>query len=87
MKISTVIMFFMLMQPVVAFMGASTQSTSQTALYGLPPKNLDNKDLQNIFYQNQAWKAKKLVEDPDFFAKLGTTHKPDFMWIGMFCYY
>jgi carbonic anhydrase len=38
--------------------------------------------LQNIFYQNQSWKASKLASDPEFFNKLGTTHTPEFMWIG-----
>ncbi len=82
MKISAALAILLAMQPVSAFMGPSTKSASKTALSVLPPKNTDNKDLQNIFYQSQAWKAKKLVEDPDFFNKLGSTHKPEFMWIG-----
>ena len=29
---------------------------------GLPPMNTDNKGLQNIFYQNQAWKVERLAD-------------------------
>ena len=49
---------------------------------GLPPKAGDNSGLEHIFAQNQAWKASKLAEDPAFFDKLGTTHTPEYMWIG-----
>ena len=49
---------------------------------GLPPMNTDNKGLQNIFYQNQAWKAERLADDEDFFNKLGSVHQPEFMYIG-----
>jgi hypothetical protein len=45
-------------------------------------KNTDNQDVQNIFYQNQAWKARKLVEDPDFFLQYEAKYSPEFMWIG-----
>jgi hypothetical protein len=45
------------------------------------PKRYD-KDLTNIYIQNQIWKQKKLDEDEDFFEKLGSGHKPDYMWIG-----
>jgi hypothetical protein len=85
MKIIGALAFFMAMQPVSAFMAPSTKAASKTALSKMPPsKNTDNRDLQNIFYQNQAWKAMKLVEDPDFFKKLGSTHTPEFMWIGRY---
>jgi hypothetical protein len=60
----------------------AAQKSSSALSMALPPKNTDNKGLQNVFYQNQAWKAEKLTEDPDFFKKLGSTHKPEFMWIG-----
>jgi hypothetical protein len=48
----------------------------------LPPKVLDNKGLDYIFDNNKAWKASMLQDDKDFFKKLGTTHTPDYMWIG-----
>jgi hypothetical protein len=82
MKIAAAFVCFLAAQPVVAFMGANSKTSSQTAVFGLPPKTGDNKELQNIFYQNQAWKAEKMAEDPEFFNKLGTTHTPEFMWIG-----
>ena len=82
MKISAAFVCLLSAQPVAALMGATSKTASQTALFGLPPKTGDNKELQNIFYQNQAWKAEKMAEDPEFFDKLGTTHTPEFMWIG-----
>jgi hypothetical protein len=83
MKISAAFAFLMALQPVAGFTGLATKSGSNTVLYaGLPTKHSDNKELQNIFYQNQAWKTNKLVEDPAFFEKLGSIHVPDFMWIG-----
>jgi hypothetical protein len=42
-----------------------------------------DKSIANIYEQNQIWKNKKLAEDKDFFKTLGSTHKPDYMWIGM----
>jgi hypothetical protein len=48
----------------------------------LPPTILDNKNLDYIFQQNQAWKASKLAGDKEFFNKLGTTHTPEYMYIG-----
>jgi hypothetical protein len=41
-----------------------------------------DRDLTNIYIQNQIWKKKHLEEDPDFFKKLGSGHSPDYMWIG-----
>jgi hypothetical protein len=41
-----------------------------------------DKSIANIYEQNQIWKNKKLAEDKDFFKTLGSTHKPDYMWIG-----
>jgi hypothetical protein len=41
-----------------------------------------DRDLTNIYIQNQIWKKEKLEEDADFFKKLGSGHKPDYMWIG-----
>jgi hypothetical protein len=45
------------------------------------PKRPD-KDITNIYVQNQIWKQQKLDEDKDFFNKLGSGHAPDYMWIG-----
>jgi hypothetical protein len=41
-----------------------------------------DRDLTNIYIQNQIWKKKHLEEDEDFFNKLGSGHSPDYMWIG-----
>jgi hypothetical protein len=41
-----------------------------------------DKSIANIYEQNQIWKNKKLAEDKDFFKTLGSTHNPDYMWIG-----
>jgi hypothetical protein len=48
----------------------------------LPPTILDNKNLDYIFQQNQVWKASKLADDKEFFNKLGSTHTPEYMYIG-----
>lgn len=41
-----------------------------------------DKDISNIFQQNQEWKQSKLDEDPDFFSTAGSSHTPTYMWIG-----
>jgi hypothetical protein len=41
-----------------------------------------DKDITNIYVQNQIWKQQKLEEDENFFKKLGSGHAPDYMWIG-----
>mmetsp|Transcript_5739 Transcript_5739/g.10158 ORF Transcript_5739/g.10158 Transcript_5739/m.10158 type:complete len:414 (-) Transcript_5739:29-1270(-) len=41
-----------------------------------------DKDISNIFEQNLEWKAQKEAEDPDYFTKLGSQHKPAYLWIG-----
>lgn len=41
-----------------------------------------DRDLNDIFAQNVAWKAAQEERDPEFFDKLGATHKPNYMWIG-----
>lgn len=43
---------------------------------------MPDKDTSNIFAQNQQWKHSKLAQDPFFFNKLGSVHKPKYMWIG-----
>jgi hypothetical protein len=48
----------------------------------LPPKILDNKGLDYIFEKNKLWQAEKIAGDKDFFKKLGTTHTPEYMYIG-----
>lgn len=41
-----------------------------------------DKDIANIFKQNQEWKQSKLDEDPEFFSTAGSSHAPSYMWIG-----
>jgi carbonic anhydrase len=43
-----------------------------------------DKDLKDIFEQNVAWKTAVEQRDPEFFDKLGASHKPNYMWIGRF---
>jgi carbonic anhydrase len=35
-----------------------------------------------LLLQNRAWVQQMLSEDKDFFSKLATTQKPEFLWIG-----
>src|SRR6185295_11299836 len=35
-----------------------------------------------LFHNNQIWVQKKLMEDPDYFHKLGKGQQPDYLWIG-----
>ena len=39
-------------------------------------------EVKNIFTANKKWIAEKEAEDPAFFKKLGSVHKPSYMWIG-----
>ena len=48
----------------------------------LPPVTLDNKNLDYIFMQNQAWKNERLAGDKNFFKTLGSYHAPEYMYIG-----
>ncbi len=41
-----------------------------------------DKDLNDIFKQNLAWKKAKEDGDPDYFEKMGSVHKPKYLWIG-----
>jgi hypothetical protein len=86
MKIAAAFACLLAAQPAHAwldfFKPQSAPTTVRVPRTGLPPKDKDNLDLDNIFYQNRVWKNEKLHEDPDFFNKLGSTHKPDFMFIG-----
>ena len=43
-----------------------------------------DKDLADIMYQNELWMAEMKLDDPEFFDKLGATHKPGYFWIGEF---
>ena len=45
-------------------------------------KRLPDKDIRNIFVQNQQWKASRLHDDPKFFEELGAGHHPKYLWIG-----
>lgn len=47
-----------------------------------PKNNKEDKDLDHIFRANELWVRSKKAEDPLFFDKLGSIHKPDYMWIG-----
>ena len=41
-----------------------------------------DKELNQMFVNNIAWKKKQEEKDPDFFKKLGSEHKPNYFWIG-----
>jgi len=45
-------------------------------------KIVPDKDLDHIFRQNELWVQSKKAKDPLFFEKLGSIHRPDYMWIG-----
>ena len=81
--------------PPVAFMGkffkkggaaATEEETATTPEVApgpkLPPNILDNRGLDDVFAKNQEWKKRMIKEDRDYFNKLGTTHTPEYMWIG-----
>jgi carbonic anhydrase len=38
--------------------------------------------LEELFTNNEAWLARKLGEDPDFFSRLKDQQSPDYLWIG-----
>jgi len=38
-----------------------------------------NKHLEDVFPQNEAWRQERLSEDPAYFEKLGSKHKPRFV--------
>jgi carbonic anhydrase len=35
-----------------------------------------------LFHNNKKWVHKKLMEDPEYFKKLGKGQEPDYLWIG-----
>lgn len=43
-----------------------------------------DKDLADILQQNLEWIDEMKAEDPAFFDKLGSGHKPTYFWIGKF---
>jgi carbonic anhydrase len=40
------------------------------------------KKYEQLLLQNRAWVEQKLLEDQDFFNRLSSVQKPDFLWIG-----
>jgi hypothetical protein len=38
--------------------------------------------MKKIFKQNAAWVESKTISDPEYFKKLGSGHKPNYLWIG-----
>jgi carbonic anhydrase len=49
---------------------------------GAHDKRKIDKDIHNIFIQNQEWKESRQLEDANFFSTAGSNHKPNYMWIG-----
>jgi hypothetical protein len=95
MKIAVALTLFLAVQPSTALLGigklkkvfgkvAKGSMPQRTTAGGkkLPPLTLDNKDLDSVFAKNQVWKANTLAKDKDFFKNLGTTHTPEYMYIG-----
>jgi len=38
--------------------------------------------VDNLFLNNQAWSARRVADDPDFFSRLTKQQSPKFLWIG-----
>jgi carbonic anhydrase len=70
-------------QTALSFLVVSASSLAEafTVTNGDSKAKMD-KDIDNIFKQNQKWKQSKLDEDPEFFSTVGSNHKPNYMWIG-----
>ena len=91
MQIAAALAFLLAAPAADAFVSKCSNSAKDTALFAetpvraprLPPKYMDNKGLDHIFEKNQEWKNAKKVQDKKFFTKLGKTHTPDYMYIGM----
>lgn len=45
-------------------------------------KNKEVLELEQLFQKNRAWAAERVMEDPDFFAKLAAQQSPEYLWIG-----
>jgi carbonic anhydrase len=43
---------------------------------------IDDQNLDKVFRQNEIWRREMSTEDPLFFEKLGSGHKPRYLWIG-----
>lgn len=41
-----------------------------------------DKDISNIFVQNEAWRDARLAADPEFFDTLGSVHQPKYLYVG-----
>jgi Carbonic anhydrase len=37
---------------------------------------------EKLLLENKAWAHEKVAEDPDYFNRLATLQKPEFLWIG-----
>lgn len=40
------------------------------------------RSLHNLFHNNRAWAERRVAERPDFFQRLASQQKPDYLWIG-----
>ncbi|MFM2360156.1 MAG: hypothetical protein RLY16_2149, partial [Bacteroidota bacterium] len=40
------------------------------------------KSYQKLLLENKAWAKEKVMDDPDFFARLVNIQSPEFLWIG-----
>mmetsp|Transcript_10993 Transcript_10993/g.24224 ORF Transcript_10993/g.24224 Transcript_10993/m.24224 type:complete len:132 (-) Transcript_10993:801-1196(-) len=60
---------------------AGTRTTALGAL-PLPGGGNTDKDIENIFKQNEEWVQENLRKDKDYFNKLGSGHTPEYLWIG-----
>jgi hypothetical protein len=90
MKITAALTFLLAAPAANAFVAKRSNGAKDTALFAeapraprLPPKFLDNKGLAHIFEKNKVWKNAKKAQDKQFFNKLGKTHTPEYMYIGM----
>ena len=52
-----------------------------TGVKAFPLTNID-KNMDNIFKQNIAWKERMEAADPEYFSNLGSNVSPNYMWIG-----
>jgi hypothetical protein len=65
-----------------AINGATLDGPAINGMAARAPHRRPDKNIDSIYRQNQEWKNEKLAKDPDYFTNLGSTHKPDYMWIG-----
>jgi len=62
----------------------SREATYQVSTHLILTDTFRDKDLNDIFAQNVAWKAAQEERDPKFFEKLGSINMPNYMWIGRY---